>query len=117
MDGYAVRAADPVGASTHDPRILAWVETVFTGQMPTKPVGPQQCAEIATGAPVPDCSDAVVMAEDTEKQPDHTVRVFSPVYPGQNVTRQGADIRAASRCCTPATCSTRAESGPSPPWA
>ena len=94
MDGYAVRAADTVGASTHDPRVLAWVETVFTGQVPTRPVGPQQCTEIATGAPVPDCSDAVVMVEDTEKQPDHTVRVFSPVYPGQNVTRKGADIRA-----------------------
>ena len=25
MDGYAVRAADTVGASTHDPRVLAWV--------------------------------------------------------------------------------------------
>lgn len=94
MDGYAVRAADTVGASTHDPRVLSWVETVFTGQVPTKPVGPRQCTEIATGAPVPDCSDAVVMVEDTEKQPDHTVRVFSPVYPGQNVTKQGADIRA-----------------------
>ena len=32
MDGYAVRAADTIGASTHDPRVLTWVETVFTGQ-------------------------------------------------------------------------------------
>ena len=94
MDGYAVRAADTFGASTHDPRALAWVETVFTGQVPARPVGAHQCTEIATGAPVPDGSDAVVMVEDTEKQPDHTVRVFSPVYPGQNLTRQGADIRA-----------------------
>jgi len=94
MDGYAVRAADTFGASTHDPRVLAWVETVFTGQVPTRPVGAAQCTEIATGAPVPDGSDAVVMVEDTEKQTDHTVRIFSPVYPGQNVTRQGADIRA-----------------------
>ena len=94
MDGYAVRAADTFGASTHDPRLLAWVETVFTGQVPTRPVGSGQCSEIATGAPVPDGADAVVMVEETEKQADHTVRVFSPVYPGQNVTKQGADIRA-----------------------
>ena len=53
MDGYAVRAADTFGASTHDPRVLAWVETVFTGQVPTRPVGAAQCTEIATGAPVP----------------------------------------------------------------
>jgi len=101
MDGYAVRAADTFGASTHDPRALAWVETVFTGQVPTRPVGAHQCTEIATGAPVPDGSDAVVMVEETEKQPDHTVRVFSPVYPGQNVTRQGADIRAGQPVLQP----------------
>ena len=101
MDGYAVRAADTFGASTHDPRALTWVETVFTGQVPAKPVGAHQCTEIATGAPVPDGSDAVVMVEDTEKQPDHTVRVFSPVYPGQNLTRQGADIRAGQSVLQP----------------
>jgi molybdenum cofactor synthesis domain-containing protein len=101
MDGYAVRAADTFGASTHDPRALTWVETVFTGQVPSRPVGAHQCTEIATGAPVPDGSDAVVMVEETEKQPDHTVRVFSPVYPGQNVTRQGADIRAGQSVLQP----------------
>jgi len=101
MDGYAVRAADTIGASTHDPRVLTWVETVFTGQLPTKPVGAGQCTEIATGAPVPDGSDAVVMVEDTEKQPDKSVRVFSPVYTGQNVTRQGADIRVGQPVLTP----------------
>ena len=94
MDGYAMRAADTFGASTHDARVLVCIETVFTGQVPTKAVGPGQCTEIATGAPVPEGADAVVMVEETEKQPDQSVRVFSPVYPGQNVTRQGADIRA-----------------------
>jgi molybdenum cofactor synthesis domain-containing protein len=101
MDGYAVRAADTFGASTHDPRVLSWVETVFTGQVPTKPVGLLQCTEIATGAPVPDGSDAVVMVEETEKQTDQSVRVFSPVYPGQNVTRQGADIRVGQSVLQP----------------
>jgi molybdenum cofactor synthesis domain-containing protein len=96
-----VRAADTFGASTHDPRVLACVETVFTGQVPTRPVGAHQCTEIATGAPVPDGSDGVVMVEETEKQPDHTVRVFSPVYPGQNVTKQGADIRAGQPVLQP----------------
>jgi molybdenum cofactor synthesis domain-containing protein len=101
MDGYAVRAADTFGASTHDPRVLSWVETVFTGQVPLRAVGAQQCTEIATGAPVPEGADAVVMVEETDKQPDRTVRVFSPVYPGQNVTRQGADIRAGQPVLQP----------------
>ncbi len=101
MDGYAVRAADTVGASTHDPRTLAWVETVFTGQVPARRVGPAQCTEIATGAPVPEGADSVVMVEETEKDPGGAVRVFSPVYPGQNVTKQGADIRAGQTVLAP----------------
>jgi molybdopterin molybdotransferase len=101
MDGYAVRAADTFGASTHDPRTLTWVETVFTGQVPTRSVSERQCTEIATGAPVPDGSDGVVMVEETEKDADGRVCVFSPVYPGQNVTRQGADIRAGQPVLEP----------------
>ena len=101
MDGYAVRAADTVGASTHVPRALNWLETVFTAQVPTKPVGDGECTEIATGAPMPDGADAVVMVEDTEKTADGTVRVFSPVYAGQNLTRQGADIQAGRTVLAP----------------
>ena len=69
------------------------VEKVYTGQVPTRSVSRGECVEIATGAPMPDGADAVVMVEETEKDEAATVRVFSPVYPGQNVGRQGADIR------------------------
>jgi molybdenum cofactor synthesis domain-containing protein len=93
MDGYAVRAEDTFGAGRHDPRVLRPVEKILTGQMPSRPVGPAECAEIATGAPMPDGADAVVMVEETERGPDG-VRVFTPVYPRQNVGRRGADIRA-----------------------
>ncbi|MEW5982731.1 MAG: gephyrin-like molybdotransferase Glp [Acidobacteriota bacterium] len=93
MDGYAVRAENTFGAGTHDPRELRLVETVFTGQVPTRPVSSGDCIEIATGAPIPEGADAVVMVEETEQDPSGIVRIFSPVYPGQNVTKQGADIR------------------------
>jgi molybdopterin molybdotransferase len=61
--------------------------------VPARPVARGGCTEIATGAPMPDGADAVVMVEETEKDEAGTVRVFSPVYPGQNVGRQGADIQ------------------------
>jgi molybdenum cofactor synthesis domain-containing protein len=92
MDGYAVLAADTFGAGTHNARVLRSIETVFTGQVPKLAIATGECTEIATGAPVPAGADAVVMVEDTEKDADGTVRIFGPVYPGQNVTRQGADI-------------------------
>jgi molybdenum cofactor synthesis domain-containing protein len=94
MDGYAVIAADTFGAGQYDPRVLRPVETVFTGQVPTRPIAGGECTEIATGAPLPQGADAVVMVEETEKAPSGEVRIFSPVYPAQNVGRRGADIKA-----------------------
>jgi molybdenum cofactor synthesis domain-containing protein len=95
MDGYAVVAADTFGAGPFDPKVLRRIETVYTGQVPTRAIGAGECTEIATGAPLPQGADAVVMVEETEKRETGEVRVFSPVYPAQNVGRQGADIKAA----------------------
>ena len=95
MDGYAVVAADTFGAGQFDPKVLRAVETVYTGQVPARAIRAGECTEIATGAPLPQGADAVVMVEETEKAPDGQVRIFSPVYPAQNVGRQGADIRTA----------------------
>jgi molybdenum cofactor synthesis domain-containing protein len=92
MDGYAVRAEDTFGASRAEPRTLTCVEQVFTGQVPARAIGSGQCAEIATGAPMPDGADAVVMVEETSADAAR-VQVFTPVYPKQNVGRQGADIQ------------------------
>ena len=95
MDGYAVIAADTFGAGTHAPKTLLRVDRVFTGQVPARGVTAGQCVEIATGAPMPEGADAVVMVEETERDGDH-VRVLTPVYPRQHVGRRGADIAAGS---------------------
>jgi len=91
MDGYAVRAEDTFGASRYEPKTLDVIEKVYTGQVPTKTIEAGTAVEIATGAPMPAGADAVVMVEETEKAGD-AVRVLTPVYPRQNVGRQGADI-------------------------
>ena len=94
MDGYAVRAEDTFGASRHEPRTLRCVDQVFTGQMPSRSVAEGECVEIATGAPMPEGADAVVMVEETERDPLGEIRIFTPVYPRQNVGRRGADIQS-----------------------
>jgi molybdenum cofactor synthesis domain-containing protein len=95
MDGYAVRAEDTFGAGKFDPRVLRCIEKVYTGQVPEKPVAAGECVEIATGAPMPQGADAVVMVEETERvAPSDDVRIFTPVYPRQNVGRRAADIGA-----------------------
>ena len=94
MDGYAVVAEDTFGAGRYEPKVLRCVDTVYTGEVPSRPVGRGECIEIATGAPMPRGATAVVMVEETEKTADDSVRVFMPVYPGQHVGRRGADITA-----------------------
>jgi len=92
MDGYAVRAADTAGATPANPVVLAWIEKVFTGQMPSRTVGGGECIEIATGAPMPDGADSVVMVEETAADGPR-IQIFNAANSGQNIGRQGADIK------------------------
>ena len=66
MDGYALRAADILGASEAAPRRLRVIEQIPAGQFPTRPIEPGTCARIFTGAPVPEGADSVVRQEDTD---------------------------------------------------
>jgi molybdopterin molybdotransferase len=60
MDGYACRRADLGNA-------LTVVETIPAGAVPTKTIGPNECAKIMTGAVVPPGADCVIMIEQTEQ--------------------------------------------------
>jgi molybdopterin molybdotransferase len=94
MDGYAVIAEDTFGAGRYDAKVLRSIETVYTGAVPSRALSRGECIEIATGAPLPQRADAVVMVEETEKTDGGGVRVFTPVYPGQHVGRRAADVAA-----------------------
>jgi molybdenum cofactor synthesis domain-containing protein len=93
MDGYAVRAADTAGASRGTPVLLDCLGAVFTGGMAGMAVGAAQCTEIATGAPLPQGADAVVMVEDTARPAaGGRVSVLAEARSGQHVGRRGSDI-------------------------
>jgi len=91
MDGYAVKAEDTFGASPSKPRILRLVETLHAGESSNRLLGKGECAQIATGSPIPKGADAVVMVEFTERS-DKTVNVLKPVYPEENISPKGEDI-------------------------
>ena len=93
MDGYAVIAEDTFGAGRYEPKLLRRVQTIYTGETPALPVARGECAEIATGAPMPDGANAVVMVEETDRNAD-AVKIFTPVYPHQHVGKRGADMKA-----------------------
>ncbi len=88
MDGYAVRAADTVGA----PVTLTCVERVYAGEETSLSVEPGTCIGVATGAPMPAGADAVVMVELTEATGE-AVRILKPIETGKNAAPRGEDIR------------------------
>ena len=94
MDGYAVIAQDLAGASKSSPRSLRLLDRIYTGQMPTVVVQRGACAEIATGAPLPDGADAVVMVEETTKDGDAQIMFHAAATAGQHIAKRGADIAA-----------------------
>jgi molybdopterin molybdotransferase len=88
MDGYAVRADD----LTQLPTCLDLVGSSAAGSPAACRVGPGQAAAIATGAPVPEGADTVVMVEHTDREGDDRVRVLRDS--GTNVCSRGEDVRA-----------------------
>ena len=101
MDGYAVVADSTFGASRMEPSLLECVETVHTGSVPSKTLVSGQCTQVATGAPMPDGADAVVMVEETNRLDGDRVAIFTPVYPRQHVGRRGADITTGVQLLEP----------------
>jgi len=105
MDGYAVLAQNTFGAGNFTPALLRMLEAVHAGDLATTEVAAGTCIQVATGSPVPPGADAVVQVEDTEVEGDGragaTVKFYSPVYPGQNISAQGKDIRAGHQVLAP----------------
>jgi molybdopterin molybdotransferase len=96
MDGYAVIAADTTRAAVNRPVILTLHGSVYTGDVPDQRVTPGRCVAIATGAPLPEGADAVVMIEQTAHI-NSIVHVHAPVRPGQNIGPRGSDLQAGQR--------------------
>jgi len=115
MDGYAVRAADVVGASADAPvRLRVAAEIPAAPGVPAR-LAPGTAARIMTGAPAPDGADAVVPVEDTvagtfagTSRPDvggptgadptvpgasHAVEIRVPRSAGDFVREAGSDVR------------------------
>jgi molybdopterin molybdotransferase len=100
VDGFAVFAADVSPASQDQPRSLKVIADIPAGSAANIILSPGQSARIMTGAPVPTGADAVVMVEDTNFSQRATgeaapreVTIYKSVRTGENVRKQGADIK------------------------
>lgn len=91
-DGFAVRASDTFGAGEETPKKLGLAGKLLAGKFSRKSLDKGKCFEIATGAPIPHGSDAVVMSEDARTN-GGSVSVQRAVAPGENVAERGSDVR------------------------
>lgn len=96
-DGFAVRVED-VAAVPVSLRVVAEIHAGM--DVSGIRVGPGQCAEIMTGAAVPEGANAVVMVEYTKRSGGRTpssadsVEMQRSVAAGENVVPRGAEARA-----------------------
>ena len=90
MDGFAVRAADTVGADDHAVS-LQIVGTVAAGAGRLPEVNAGEAVRIMTGAPIPPGADAIVMVERTTVDGDR-VEVRAQVGAGNHIRRSGEDV-------------------------
>ena len=84
MDGYAVKAADLVGASQFKPAVLCVTEA--------DQVNAKEAKQVWTGNPIPKGADSVVMIENTKKR-DIELEVYSQLALGTNVSKVGEDTK------------------------
>ncbi|MDH6577041.1 gephyrin-like molybdotransferase Glp [Kitasatospora sp. MAP5-34] len=117
MDGYAVRTADTVGATSQYPSVLTVIGDIAAGAGDLPKVGPGQAARIMTGAPMPPGAEAVAPVEWTDggtgtgraadsmgaPVADEEVRVLQPVSEGAHIRRRGSDIATGDEVLTAGT--------------
>jgi putative molybdopterin biosynthesis protein len=95
VDGFALRAADTVGATDAAPhRLTLNAEVLACGHAPKLTVAPGSATAIATGGVVPRGADAVVMIENTElvDAAAPAIDLRRTVAPGQFISYAGSDI-------------------------
>jgi molybdopterin molybdotransferase len=91
MDGYAVRAAETLGANRDRPAKLRLVETVYAGSSPSRRVGEGEASRIFTGAPIPEGADCVVRQE-AARQDAGGVLIFVEASGGSHIRRRGEEV-------------------------
>jgi putative molybdopterin biosynthesis protein len=95
VDGFALRAADTIGADDASPKIFHLnAEVIACGDAPTLEVTPGTATAIATGGVIPRGADAVVMIEQTEliEQAEPRIELRRAAAPGQFISYAGSDI-------------------------
>lgn len=106
MDGFSVLSRETLLATGEDPCVLSVSALIAAGPSTSYASRPQgnvpHCAEIMTGAPVPEEHDAVIRIEDVllERNEEGVVtriRIPRSVSKGENVRLRGTDFQVGAK--------------------
>ena len=96
MDGFAVIGENTFGASQSAPKEFKIIDAIGAGDFSGKTVGENEAITIATGAPIPDGANAVIMKEYATTDGD-SLTIYSQVTPGENVSPKSEDIEKGQK--------------------
>ena len=96
MDGFALIAEDTFGAGQSAPKEFKIIDAIGAGDFSSKTVNHNEAIVIATGAPIPDGANAVLMKEYTTTDGDD-LTIYSQVTPGENVSPKSEDIEKGQK--------------------
>ncbi|MCR5025914.1 MAG: molybdopterin molybdotransferase MoeA [Methanobrevibacter sp.] len=96
MDGFALKGENTFGASQSAPKTLKIVDAIGAGDFCDKIINEGEAIVIATGAPIPEGADAVLMKEYTTTDGDE-LTIYSQVTPGENVSPKAEDIKKGEK--------------------
>jgi len=92
MDGFAVKWDDICRATADEPVRLKVLQVIPAGSFAPLPVAAGCCAEIMTGAPMPEGADTVVPFEQTSGFGADVVAIYKPTKRCANVRYAGEEV-------------------------
>jgi molybdopterin molybdotransferase len=92
MDGFAVKWDDICTVTDNSSSRLHVTQMIPAGTIPTLPVLSRCCAEIMTGAPLPEGADTVVAVEQTSGFGSDYIEIYKAPKYGANVRYVGEEV-------------------------
>jgi len=91
MDGFAIKSTD-TKKTGKNPKFLKIIGKIFAGDEKKKSIQIGEAIAIATGSPLPDGADAVIMIEDVIITNDE-IKITKKVKKQSNVALRGEEVR------------------------
>ncbi len=92
VNGYALNAQETTAANEDAPATLKVAGAIAVGEQPNTALAKGEAFEVSAGAVLPEGADAVIAAEDVERE-DDLLQLFGSVSSRENVCKQGSDIQ------------------------